>query len=546
VSHRLIQLLIRARVLREEDLGPALSGDGHGRAVPERLAAAGLASETTIADTVARTLGLPITALGDERPDAALLARVPRTLAERHLVLPLSVDGPWLRVAMADPLDLDARRDVEFRCGLRTRPVVATPAAIRTGIARAYAAAEPDAAAVQPLLDLDAAGDPAVAVQAARAILSAGIDAGASDVHVEPAPDGCVVRNRVDGLLRDALRLPRGVLPAVVSRLKILAHLDIADRRRPQDGRLRVRRGGRVLDIRVSTLPTHVGEKVVLRLLDPASALITLDALGLRPEQRTLLEAALARPQGTVLVTGPTGSGKTSTLYASLLHRRSPGINIVTLENPVEFHLPGLTQVQVNERAGLTFATSLRSVVRQDPDVIMVGEIRDSETAEIAFQAALTGHLVLSTLHTNGAAAAVTRLLDLGVEPFLVAASVTLILAQRLIRRLCPSCRSADAPTAAEQSLLGLGVGPVFRARGCPACRGAGFRGRVGVFECLPLDGRLRELVAARAGEAPLEQEARARGCVGLVDAARDAVHAGLTSPDEVLRVVAPPDLLPA
>jgi type II secretory ATPase GspE/PulE/Tfp pilus assembly ATPase PilB-like protein len=545
MSERLIQLLLRARVLRAEDLGPALRG-GDGRPLPERLAAAGLVSEATVAQVIADALTLPT---GELRvPTPAALDHVPRALAERHLALPLAVDGPWLEVAMADPLDLDARRDLEFRSGLRLRPLVATPGAIRGGIARAYTGATSGAGGApfenDPILDADRSADPAPAVQAVHAILAAGIDGGASDVHVEPAADGGIVRIRVDGLLHDALRLPPPIVPAVVSRLKILARLDIADRRRPQDGRLRVRRAGRVLDVRVSTLPTHLGEKVVLRLLDPACALIALDALGLPPAQRGLLEAALDRPQGAVLVTGPTGSGKTSTLYASLLHRRSPGINIVTLENPVEFQLPGLTQVQVNERAGLTFAASLRSVVRQDPDVIMVGEIRDPETAEIAFQAALTGHLVLSTLHTNGAAAAVTRLLDLGVEPFLVASSVTLVVAQRLVRRLCAACRVDGAATAVEHDALGLARGtPVFRAGGCARCRGAGFRGRTGVFECLPVDGAVRELVVARAPEARLEDAARARGCGSLVQAAADAVRAGTTSPDEVLRVIAPLEL---
>jgi type IV pilus assembly protein PilB len=509
------------------------------RPLGERLVALGLTTETAIAHALAEALSLPHLDPLVPPSDARLLDLVPRALADRRLVLPLAVEGRWLRLAMADPLDLDAVRDVEFTSGLRARPAVAAPSRIREAIARVYGPQAPAedadgaaASATEPILDLGAADDGTPAVRLVNAILAEGVSAGASDVHVEPGVDAIVVRNRVDGILRDARVLPRAHLPALVSRLKITASLDIAERRRPQDGRIKVRHGQRTLDVRVSTLPTHLGEKVVLRLLDPTRAVLSLEQLGLEPAARALVEAALAQPQGAILVTGPTGSGKTSTLYAALCRRRSPGINVVTLENPVEFQIPGVTQVHMNERAGLTFAACLRSIVRQDPDVIMVGEIRDPETAEIAFQAALTGHLVLSTLHTNSAAAAVTRLLDLGVEPFLVAASVTLVVAQRLVRRLCTRCR---APSSAP------GDDPVFRARGCADCHGTGYRGRVGVFELLPVDGTLRELITERAPEAALRRAASARGLPTLAEAAAAKVREGATSPEEVSRVVAGP-----
>jgi type II secretory ATPase GspE/PulE/Tfp pilus assembly ATPase PilB-like protein len=325
-----------------------------------------------------------------------------------------------------------------------------------------------------------------------------------------------------------------------VSRLKILANLDIAERRRPQDGRMKVQYGDHALDLRVSVLPTHLGEKVVLRLLGPGREVFALDHLGLEPGQMALLEDALAQPQGTILVTGPTGSGKTSTLYGALSRLKSPGVNIVTLENPVELQIPGINQVQVHERAGLTFASSLRSVLRQDPDVIMVGEIRDPETAETAFQAALTGHLVLSTLHTNSAASAITRLLDLGVEPFLVASSVSVVIAQRLLRRLCVHCREPYRPAPDVLARLGLppAATPIYRAPGCDRCYHTGSQGRVAVFEILPIDSRIRGLILERAHDSVLEEEAAARGFVTLIEAAALKVRQGITSPDEVFRVI--------
>jgi type IV pilus assembly protein PilB len=554
-TERLARILATAGVIPPEKRDLARQVDGS-ESLARRVVRLGLASEEQIAHALAAALRIPYVTPGAVPRDAAAL--VPQSLAEKHTVCPLAVEGDTLHLAMADPLNLDAIKDVEFQSRRNVRPAVATPADVHAAIGRCYAAdggfapllrdmgempagAEPIAEFLvgDEILDLKKRDEIMPVVKMVNLLISEGIKSGASDIHIEPGVDQVAVRNRVDGVLREALTIPRWIHPPLVSRLKILANLDIAERRRPQDGRIKVHQGERALDLRVSVLPTHCGEKVVLRLLDPGRDVLGLAHLGLEPAQMQLLEEALTQPQGTILVTGPTGSGKTSTLYAALTRLQSPGVNIVTLENPVEFQITGVNQVQVHERAGLTFASSLRSILRQDPDVIMVGEIRDSETAVTAFQAALTGHLVLSTLHTNGASAAITRLLDLGVEPFLVASSVSLVVAQRLVRRLCAHCREAYRPSADVLARLGLAdvATPIFRARGCERCHHTGFHGRVGIFEMLPMDACMRDLVVRRVPEAEILEEAAARGLPTLLESAAEKVRDGVTSPDEVFRV---------
>jgi type II secretory ATPase GspE/PulE/Tfp pilus assembly ATPase PilB-like protein/RNA polymerase subunit RPABC4/transcription elongation factor Spt4 len=361
----------------------------------------------------------------------------------------------------------------------------------------------------------------------------------ASDVHIEPTLHDVQVRMRVDGVLRDYTRAPKWLHGPVVSRLKILAKLDIAERRMPQDGRVNVRLQGRSIDLRVSTLPTHFGEKMVLRVLGSGSA-PRIDGLGLSPDQQRILEAALQQPQGMILVTGPTGSGKTTTLYALLASHLNAEVNIVTVEDPIEYQMPRISQVQINPKAGLTFASALRSILRQDPDVILVGEMRDKETAEIAFQAAMTGHLVLSTLHTNSAIGAIGRMFDLDVDPSIMATSLTLVVAQRLVRRLCLECREQYTPEAAVLARAGLvsDDGPIYRGRGCTACGGTGYSGRVGVYEVFRPTNTIRKLINDRASEAELRSASRQMGMVQLREDALDKVRTGMTSPDEVLRVV--------
>lgn len=517
------EILIAAKVIRPEQLEQVLKLQG---SIPQRLGQLlvnrGLATEEQIATALATQLQVPYVRLASAVVEPKALDLIPRAMAEKYTICPLSVEEKALLLVMADPINLEAIRDVEFRASLRVRPAVSTPAEIKDAIARCYAFEEsfgpmvrnlgdgadvtvlsstepPEADAV---LDLKKSETTPV-VKMVNLLISEAMKARASDVHIEPGVSEVTVRNRVDGILRDTVAMPKWIHAGVVSRLKILGGLDIAERRLPQDGRIKVKQGERSLDLRVSTLPTHCGEKVVLRLLDPGRDLLSLEHVGLEPMQRRLLETVLAQPQGAILVTGPTGSGKTSTLYAALTHLKSPGINIVSIEDPIEFQIQGINQVQVNERAGLSFASTLRSVLRQDPDVIMVGEIRDHETAEIAFQASLTGHLVFSTLHTNDAISAVSRLLDLGIEPFLAASSVSLIIAQRLMRRLCRHCREAYQPSDDIVKRLRLTDAPaaVFRGKGCPSCQGTGFHGRVGVYEFLPIDAAMRELIAQRASE---------------------------------------------
>ena len=376
--------------------------------------------------------------------------------------------------------------------------------------------------------DSVAATEVAPVVKMCNLVIYDALKSSASDVHIEPALHDLQVRMRVDGVLRDYTRVPKWLHGPVVSRLKILAKLDIAERRLPQDGRVNVHYQGRSVDLRVSTLPTHFGEKMVLRVLGGATA-PAIDSLGLPPSQQRLLEAAIQQPQGMILVTGPTGSGKTTTLYALLAWHHKPEVNIVTVEDPIEFQLAGINQVQVNPKAGLTFASALRSILRQDPDVILVGEMRDRETVEIACQAAMTGHMVLSTLHTNSAVGAVTRMLDLGVDPAVLATSLSMVIAQRLVRRICTECREEYEPGEAVRNRAGM-IGdrsPVYRGRGCPACGGTGFSGRIGIYEFFRPTNAIRKLINDRASEADMRMAARQAGMVPLREDAIAKIKAG-------------------
>ncbi|MFN7174957.1 MAG: GspE/PulE family protein, partial [Thermaurantiacus tibetensis] len=386
------------------------------------------------------------------------------------------------------------------------------------------------------LLGLDAADlldsdDEAPVVRLINALVAQAVQQGASDIHLEPAPDGTVVRMRRDGVMEEVLRLPGEVAPMLVSRVKVMARLDIAERRLPQDGRISVALGARQADVRVSTLPARGGERVVLRILDQAAVSLTLETLGLDSATEAGLRAALASPNGMILVTGPTGAGKTTTLYAALKLLNDGRRNILTVEDPVEYAVPGVGQTQVDPRIGLTFAAGLRAILRQDPDVVMVGEIRDRETAGVAVESALTGHLVLSTVHANSAAGAITRLRDFGVEPFLIAATLRAVVAQRLVRLVCPACHSEEPLAAALAGRIGLPPGtPVARANGCPACRMTGFVGRQGLFELIRIDSAVRALVNDGASEAAIEAAGLTRS---LPESARALVAARRTTPEE-------------
>jgi len=513
----------------------------------------GVLDEHALAEALGELLGLPVVDLGREavEPDVARL--LPRAVAERAQIVLLAVTGRTVRVAAADPTNVVALDDVRLHTGAHeVHVVVATETQVRDKLRRLWALSDEslDITAMaddaedadEPALDeraLRSAVDDAPTVRLVNAMLAEAVRQGASDLHVEPQRDGLRIRHRVDGVLRDVMLLPKGAAAAVVSRLKIVSGLDIAERRLPQDGRARIAVDGTAVDARVSTLPGLHGEKVVLRLFATDSAVQPLTTLGLTPSQLAVVERVVAASQGLVLITGPTGSGKTRTLYACLARALTPEVNVVTLEDPIELQLPGVTQVAVHPRGGMTFARGLRAVLRQDPDVVMVGEVRDSETAELALQASLTGHLVLTTLHTNDAPGAVTRLVDIGVESYLVASSLSLVIAQRLVRRPCAACAAPYEPADAVLAGLGLsreslaGASP-RRGEGCPACAGSGYRGRLGVFEVLEVSPAIRRAIGS--GEEALAGAAAAAGLERLRDHALAVAARGETTYEEVLR----------
>ena len=510
--------------------------------------------EETLADAFSNCLNLPRVRLDRLVIEAAVLATVTARLARRHTCVPIRLHGKVLVLAMANPLDRQAIQDVEFAASRTVRAVVACRTEILTSIQRHYPlAADADeppngerAGAAREEFERPAAAgsqrpgvDPSHAVELCSRIILDALAAGASDIHVEPGPLEMGVRFRIDGVLRDHAMPPLSIRDKLVSRIKVLAKLDIAQQRLPQDGRIRMDAHARAVDLRVSTLPTHLGEKAVLRILG-SSNVPPLTGLGLSKAEIERLDAALGQPQGLILVTGPTGAGKSTTLYSMLTRRHSPEVNVVTIEDPIEYRVPGASQVQVDAKAGLTFAGSLRAILRQDPDVILVGEIRDAETAEIAFQAALTGHLVFTTLHTNDSIGAIERLRDLGVKPLLMSSATNLIVAQRLARRVCASCSERYVPAA--DVLHRLRIAPddhgFRRGRGCDACAQTGYSGRVGIFELLRLTPRLRALILRQAPEAQLRRAATAGGTRFLMEDALAKARAGLTTLEEILRVI--------
>jgi type II secretory ATPase GspE/PulE/Tfp pilus assembly ATPase PilB-like protein len=462
--------------------------------------------------------------------DPAAVALLAERWARRYGVLPLREEDGALVVATSDPLDLDAERAIGFATGRRVRWVEAPAHEIAAQLARWYGDAFRGDLAAPPVevqhIGFAAGGsvgapadDAASAIVLVDQLLAEGIGAGASDIHIEAEEEGIAVRHRIDGVLRQARLLPRSLAPSLASRVKILSGLDIADRMRPQDGRARVAVRGAVVDLRVSTLPASHGEKIVIRVLDGSAGLRTLDSVGFGDDDLARIRSLLEQREGLVLVTGPTGSGKTTTLYAALREVQARGVNVVTVEDPIEYRLPGIVQVQVHERAGLTFGAALRSIMRQDPDVILVGEIRDRETAEIAIQASLTGHLVFSTLHTNDAASAIARLVDIGAASYQIATAVKGVIAQRLVRRLCTACAGA----------------------GCRECGETGYRGRRAIAEILIASPEFERRVASSATPESIADAARANGCIPLWEAGLALVRRGETSIDELRRVAAEP-----
>jgi type IV pilus assembly protein PilB len=530
----------------------------------------GLVAKNDLVEALAEVSRIPYVDVGTAPIDPEALKLIPSTVALRFSAMPISFEGNRLVVAMAEPQNLHAIDELRFLSGSEIAPRIGFRTEIKDAITKWYHLDSAEITEEKLLVDEsgpDAAGMEFVstsslqrnidamremqaelmhkstpAMRLVSQTISSAVAKEASDIHIEPQSGDTAVRIRVDGMLRDLIRVPRSLQSSVVSRIKILADMDIAERRAPQDGRFMVKFGGSKIDLRVSTLPTQYGEKVVMRLLQTDAPLQQFENLGLAPEIATDLRRIIAQPQGMLLVTGPTGSGKSTTLYSALSVLRKPTVNIITVEDPVEYALPGINQVQVNNKAGLTFATCLRSILRQDPNVIMVGEIRDKETAEIGLKAAQTGHFVLSTLHTNDSVAAVSRLLDLGVPGFMIATSVSGIIAQRLVRRLC-SCRGEMAASSAYRArLIEAGMSELPESQmvpvGCDLCDGTGYKGRVGVYELLNFNEAVRGAVRDGARNDEMRNLARSSGMKLMQEYALERVKEGLTTIEEVSRVI--------
>lgn len=524
--------------------------------------------EKTVRDILRKDFLVEEVSLAEFHVDPAIAALIPQSFCERQWVVPLKQEGRRLMLAVADPMDSGLVDDLRFVSGLEIQAVMADVASIRAKIAEIYGSE--DQPSFEDLETLVSSVDPyegievvieeeedqhsleellrgteePPAIRLVNAIILEAIRLGASDIHIHPRTKSVVVRLRIDGVLADKIHIPHQIHASLVSRLKVMSELDISERRRPQDGRITVKTPLRVVDLRISTLPTINGEKVVMRILDRNSAVKSIEGLGFAPADLKKVLNMVDKPQGLILTTGPTGSGKTTTLYGLLQHKADPGKNYVTIEDPVEYYLDMAGQVLIKEKIGLSFPVVLRSILRQDPDVILIGEIRDLETAEVALHAALTGHLVYSTLHTNSAVATIARLFDLGLKPYVLATALEGIIAQRLVRRICDDCSEPVAPAPELLARLGPLFEPAkitaFRGKGCTKCHGTGYRGRLGVYEVLEPDEKMRDLIASGASILEMTKLARQIGATPMIEDAREKVNAGLTTLEEVLRVLGP------
>ncbi|MCK0511876.1 type II secretion system ATPase GspE [Aromatoleum buckelii] len=553
---RLGELLVRSNRLSNRDLEQALAAQQEiGDLIGRVLVRLGLLSEIDVARALSEQLGIPLAQTPDFPDEPIEVPGLSVDYLLAHAVLPVRVVDGVVVVAMAMPQDPFLTKALRLASGLSVEPWLAIESELQSALERLYAppeevdedegdgflgAIDGDSEFVEHLKDL---ASEAPVIRLVNQIISRVIDLRASDIHIEPFEDGLHIRYRVDGVLQDAELADSGLAAAVTSRIKLLAHLNIAERRLPQDGRIKNRVKGHELDLRVSTLPTVHGESVVMRVLDRASIRLNLEDMGFAPDNLARYRELIDRPHGILLVTGPTGSGKTTTLYASLAKLDSAALKILTVEDPVEYQLEGVNQVQVLPQIGMTFAHALRSILRQDPDIIMIGEMRDTETAQIAVQSALTGHLVLSTLHTNTAVGAIIRLEDMGVERYLITSSVNGVLSQRLLRQLCPHCKeAAELPEAAVKKagldrFMTSGSRTVQVARGCPACKHTGYRGRTSIHELFVMDDAAHQAILAGADATTLHQVARKGGMLTLYEDGLRKVAAGITSLDELLRV---------
>jgi len=554
-SKQLGQILLEQGLLTQEQLDRAL--EEH-RNTPKSLGRVlidlGYIRERDLVAALAEQVGLEFVDLSDYAIDAAATAMIPEAVSRRYRALPIGERDGKLLVAMSDPANVYALDDIRTITGRDVQPVVATANDVEqaiqkySGMGDQVEALASEAAEVLEtegeLGDVEAAIEDAPIVKLVQAIMTQAVADRASDVHIEPTEKDVRVRFRVDGVLHEVMHSPKSIQNGLISRLKVMADLNIAEKRVPQDGRVSLRVGTKTLDLRLATLPTVFGEKVVIRILDKSNALLQLSELGFLEESFKRYEEAFRRPYGAILVTGPTGSGKSTTLYATLNIVNQVDRHIVTVEDPVEYRLPGVNQIQVNPKAGLTFASALRSILRADPDIILIGEIRDRETAMIAVESALTGHLVLSTLHTNDAPSAVTRLTEMEVETFLVASAVDCVVAQRLARKLCERCREPYRPEPTELIEAGFAedrlgeLGEFYRAAGCNACSNTGYRGRIGLYEVMTMSEEIERLTVERASSETIRQVAVEQGMRTLRDDGLEKARRGLTSIEEIARVV--------
>ena len=551
-------LLVESGLITNDQLAAALEVQAQsGRPIGRVLIDQGLISESDLVRALAKQVGLEFVDLTEHPIDATIASLIPEGLARRYQALPIAWDDDVLVVAMADPSNVLAVDDIRALTGAQVRSVVATAAQIRDAIDRFHRLdSEVDDLASQAadelgegedLTNVSAVVEDAPIVKFVNLLITQAVADRASDIHVEPTDRDLRIRFRVDGVLHEVMRSPKAIQAGVISRLKVMSEINIAERRVPQDGRMSLTVGGKPVDLRVATLPTVHGEKVVMRILDKNQALLTLQDQGFLPDTLERYERSFKKPYGTILVTGPTGSGKSTTLYATLNVLNDVSRNIITVEDPVEYRLPGINQIQINAKAGLTFAAALRSILRADPDVLLVGEIRDRETAVIAIEAALTGHLVLSTLHTNDATSTPMRLLEMGVEPFLVTSALDAVLAQRLARRLCDRCKEAYQPTEEELIAAGwrmesidIGEWPTLhRAVGCASCGRTGYRGRFALHEVMPMSEELERLIIERRSVEDINKVALMEGMVPLRQDGLRKVGMGMTSIEEIVRVVA-------
>jgi type IV pilus assembly protein PilB len=548
------QILLEQGLISEEHLQRAL--DEH-RNTPKSLGRVlidlGYIRERDLVRALAEQVGLEFVDLTEYRIDAAATALLPEALCRRYRALPIGEEDGKLLVAMSDPANVYALDDIRTITGRDVRPVVATANDVEQSIQKfsgmgeqveALATEAADALDTEVGLTVEAAVEDAPIVKLVQAIMTQAAADRASDVHIEPTETDVRVRFRVDGVLHEVMHSPKSIQGGLISRLKVMGDLNIAEKRIPQDGRVSLRVSNRNLDLRLATLPTVHGEKIVIRILDKTNALLQLSELGFLPQAYESYERSFRKPYGAILVTGPTGSGKSTTLYATLNIVNSIDRHIVTVEDPVEYRLAGVNQIQVNPKAGLTFASALRSILRADPDIILIGEIRDRETAMIAVESALTGHLVLSSLHTNDAPSAITRLIEMQVETFLVGSAIDCVVAQRLARKLCEKCKQAYAPEAKELIEAGFAesrvpdLGLFFRSSGCQSCSNTGYRGRIGLYEVMPMTEEIERLTVERASSETVKRVAIEQGMFTLRDDGLHKAASGLTSIEEIARVV--------